>query len=247
MNPSPMTKEMEAAALAAAMGARKPTPYGLSAAQERAAAAAAAFAGAINEGSASFVGVQVGGILEAPSVAAPPRATRTKKRTEVMAEHGAPRDSIAAAKGRVRHERRQKAKFPVKTHRTLGLALSSPVAEAVELISDEYDVPVSAVLRRMVEDGVRRYASPEILRHSGLALEKKKNPFDPMDTQATSPLYDAYQQKHNAPEPVPATWGGNAPDRTLPAAVAPPMIFRGAPLPSDPTQYGEPAGSGDDE
>lgn len=165
----------------------------------------------------------------------PPPAPNGRRRTKELAEHGLPHDIISARK-RVQRSRIARSKKPAKVpRRTLGISLPGPVAEAVELIAERYEVAISAVQRRMIEDGVRRYGSPEEIDHAGLG-EKKKNPFDPMDTQVQETPYDRYRERQNG-----GAYSDHSPEHTppqhTPVAFKMPGAFVGQSIPTDSSFY----------
>lgn len=166
----------------------------------------------------------------------PPPAPKSRRRTAELAEHGLPHD-IPQARKRLARSRVARSKKPQKVpRRTLGLSLPAPLAESVELIAERYGVAISAVQRRMIEDGVRFYGTDEEIDHAGLG-EKKPNPFDPMDTAVQPSAYDRYRERR-ATEAYAEEPGSAYVPPPLPALqVSMPNVFTGSGIPSNPSAY----------
>ncbi len=129
--------------------------------------------------------------IEIPAPVKPPRAPDSKSRQQIrrfakigkVDDEGAARVRLAAARAKRR---------PVKTIRSVGVKAPSEVWEALELIAHRFDVSISQVAKKMFQDGVLKYGSPEEIRHAGLGAKPKSNPFDEMA------VYAEGAQRYNA-------------------------------------------------
>jgi hypothetical protein len=141
---------------------------------------------------------------------------KPRTRKQAWANKGIPKDPHKA-------HQRIRASRKTRTKRVGNAALSgtfpAPLVQAVEAISDRYNVSRQAVMKRMLEDGIRKYGNDDEL---SLANFPKHTPFDefqPIDTQA-----DTYHAQH--------VWPDNDTTRAI---VDSPYLPRKAPFPMVPS------------
>ena len=67
---------------------------------------------------------------------------------------------------------------PVSGKTAITTSLSYKWARAIEMLSDRFDVPRAAILKRFIEDGIRKYGDEREKEAAGLAESRKPNPFD---------------------------------------------------------------------
>ena len=104
------------------------------------------------------------------------QATPRVSRAQQFAEKGVPKD-VNVAKARIRASRRTRRR-PVP-RAAIGGTVPGPLAKALEAISDRYDVARNAVLRRFVEDGVRKYGTADEIAAAGLRPPSDFDEFRP--------------------------------------------------------------------
>jgi hypothetical protein len=116
-------------------------------------------------------------------IAPPPASPKSIRKTRVdkLVKAGLPKD-VTQAKNRVKAARAKRKKS--KIFRPFSTRIEANLGEAIDIMADRYDTPVSAVIRRMLEDGVRKYGNEEELIHAGFMEPKPANPFDPMQGDA---------------------------------------------------------------
>lgn len=153
----------------------------------------------------------------------PPEPTSKKRaRVEALVAPAIP-ENVRLAKKRIIASRKKRK--PRKVFRKFGVAVEAQVAEALDLISERYDVTPSSVIRKFLQDGVRAYANEQELRVAGFTKSPKPNPFDPINQP--DPAYQAYlrstpegEEHRNEVEAqpdmqemlknMPPFWGGDA-------------------------------------
>lgn len=92
------------------------------------------------------------------------------------------------ARARVRAARKKRPK--ARPNAVLNANLPGGYVTAVESVAARFDVSKAAVVKRFVEDGLRRYADGEELELAGLSERPRPNPFDPMGSKFHGePLY----------------------------------------------------------
>lgn len=161
-------------------------------------------------------------------------APKTKPRSKVWAERGVARNATQAKK-RVAASRRSRPKPKPKTPLCMNAYVG--LANAIEAIAVRHDVSRAQVLKRIIEDGVRKYGNADEVEEAGLVAYPDRT-FDEMPAEApvnpipTTP-FNPYMQMPAGPPLIPYT-PPNFPGQTTTDAPVPyvPGMTAGPPLPS---------------
>ena len=73
---------------------------------------------------------------------------------------------------------KRKTPKPPRTKAQRSFVFPIEILDAIQALSEHYDVPVSKIVQRMCEDGIRRYDVPELNLVKLCNLHAKYNPFD---------------------------------------------------------------------
>lgn len=120
-------------------------------------------------------------------LAGPPRR---KPRTKVWAERGVAKDAAEARK-RVAASRRTRRRPEPKA--PLNVNVRAMVAQAVEAISDRTELSRAYILKRFIEDGIRKYGNTDEKMLAGVLVEEDKT-FNPLPPQ--HPEFTIHERTH---------------------------------------------------